>query len=102
MCTVIDLKTKEYYERGLQDIFNKETPDDVCLLLGEMSDEVAQQVFTTISGEHSRYNGVVFWEMQLNQDYDKMLKFDEHVCYFNISVHNDDSHYDHVFWVKMV
>jgi hypothetical protein len=81
---------------------HKETPNDVCLLLGEMSDEVALQVFSAISGEHSRYNGVIFWEMQLNQDYDKVLKFDEYVSYFNISVHTGDSQYDQVFWVKMV
>ena len=103
-CKIIDFKTKTHYEVELDHIVDRrETPSEpYCLLAGEILDTDAMALLDVVSGNHSRYNGLIFWELQMVQDYDKLLKFDENVCFYNISVHNHCSHYDHLFWVKMV
>ena len=35
------------------------------------------------------------------QNFDKVIKYDDHVSYFNIEIHKQ-CHMQHMFWVKMV
>jgi len=35
------------------------------------------------------------------QNFDKVIKYDDHVSYFNIEIHKE-CHMTHMFWVKMV
>ena len=52
-----------------------------------------------MSRTHDRFNALIMWELQIIQNFDKVVKFDKEVSYYNILIHNQ---MDHAFRVKIV
>lgn len=116
-CFVIDFNQQSYSEVLLKDILDeqkqKKTTNDYttrteqkamerCIIAGELTTDAAYQLLNVVSESHSRYNGLIIWELKMIQNYDKVMKFDNDVVYYNIEAHNHCSHINHVFWIKMV
>ena len=77
---MVDFNKKEYQQVQLRDILAeqsaKKTLSDYttrteqkeierCIIVGELSNNAAFQLLNVVSESHSRYNGLIIWELKL-------------------------------------
>ena len=69
--------------------------------MGELTYNEARDTIDHICEGMNQYNGIIMWELQMIQNFDKVIKYDDNVSFFNIEIHKQ-CHMQHMFWVKMV
>ena len=47
----------------------------------------AKSMLDLISGDYRKYNGIIMWELKMIQNFDKVVRYDDNVRYFNIEIH---------------
>jgi len=55
--------------------------------MGELTYSEAREVLDNICEGNNQYNGIIMWELQMIQNFDKVIKYDDNVSYFNVEIH---------------
>jgi hypothetical protein len=55
--------------------------------MGELTYGEARDTINHICEGMNQYNGIIMWELQMIQNFDKVIKYDDNVSFFNIEIH---------------
>ena len=85
---IIDLDAKEQFEMFNTDIFKEKiSKNNKVFIFGDLSYYDARDLLETLCQGNNKYNGIIMWELQMVQNYDKVVKYDNNISYFNIEIH---------------
>ena len=82
-----------YLFRNEHEIYYEER----TIIVGHLSHQVSKEVIELVCRTNNRFNGLLMWELQMVQNFDKVVKFDSDVQYYNIRIQLGVD-----FWVKIV
>ena len=60
-----------------------------AVVVGDLTYSASKELLNLVSGIHNRFNGLIMMELQMIQNFDKVVRFDldDIVTYYNIEIH---------------
>ena len=85
---VVDLKSKEICEVFISELYKQKTgKKDKVFILSDLSYAESREILEYLSDGLHKYNGIIMWELQMIQNYDKVVQYEKDVSYYNVEIH---------------